>query len=253
MIHRLFRRRPAAAQEPEAPAGTRVYAVGDIHGRFDLLERLHQMVAVDAADHAEKRKVLIYLGDYIDRGEDSCAVVDLLLQPAPTGFERVCLKGNHEESLLQFLEDEQTGPAWLAYGGAATLFSYRVEPPQAPFDPSALLRAQTALKQELPHAHAEFFRNLPLYHLEGDYIFVHAGLRPNVPIASQAAEDLLWIRDEFLLSEARFEKTVVHGHSITDRPDIRPNRIGIDTGAFASGHLTCAILDGAGRRFLATG
>lgn len=231
--------------------GIRIYAIGDIHGCITPLRKLHQLIREHSVAQPVARNVVIYLGDYVDRGPDSRGVVDLLLsEPLPT-FEHVYLKGNHEEAVLRFLEDENNGPPWLAYGGDVTLSSYGVRPPQAS-DLAGLQRARSEFERQFPSEHRAFFNRLPLVHVEGDYVFVHAGLKPGVPLESQSEDDLLWIRDEFLCSNAEFGRIVVHGHSITETPAVRRNRIGIDTGAFASGRLTCLVLEGTSRSFLAT-
>jgi diadenosine tetraphosphatase ApaH/serine/threonine PP2A family protein phosphatase len=256
MITRMFGRpRPQQqphAVAPEVPPGSRVYAVGDIHGRVDLLRALHRLIQEDAVRRQAARNVVVYLGDYIDRGGESPAVIDLLLDQPLRGFERVHLKGNHEDSLLRFLDDASIGVAWLLYGGAQTLQSYGVAPPRAIGASEDMVRAQSELKQKLPKRHRQFMAGLELIHAEGDYLFAHAGVRPGVPLDQQLEQDLLWIRDEFLLSDAEFGKIVVHGHTITLRPDVQPNRIGIDTGAFASGTLTCLVLEGTDVAFLQT-
>jgi serine/threonine protein phosphatase 1 len=254
MLNRLLGRSRAAPTSmervaPEVPPGTRVYAVGDIHGRVDLLQQMHDLIHHDAYRRQAPRNVIVYLGDYIDRGTDSPAVLDLLLDAPLPGFTSIYLKGNHEDSLLRFLVDPSIGPAWLAYGGAATLLSYGVRPPDAA---PHLPRAQHDLGKRLPERHRRFMAGLTLNHSEGDYFFVHAGVRPSVPLERQIEEDLLWIRDEFLESEAEYGKIIVHGHTITARPDVRRNRIGIDTGAFASGTLTALVLEGAEWSFLQT-
>jgi serine/threonine protein phosphatase 1 len=253
MFSRLFSRSAAATAPVSAqvPAGSRIYAIGDVHGRLDLLERLRAMIVEDAEQHPAERKVVVYLGDYVDRGPDSRGVIDLLARAELPGFENIVLKGNHEDSLLQFLTDPGIASAWMAYGGDATLYSYGVRPPDAG-RVDDILAAQQAFAAALPPRHLAFLRALKLVHIEGDYAFVHAGFRANVAIERQDPEDMMWIRDEFLSSSADFGKIAVHGHTITDRPDIRPNRIGIDTGAFATGTLTCLVLEGTERRFLAT-
>ena len=233
------------------PAGSRIYAIGDVHGCVELLRKLQLVIVGDAANRTDVRKVVVYLGDYIDRGPDSRAVIDLLIDEPLPGFESVFLRGNHEDSLLKFLDDPQVGPEWLTYGGDATLYSYGVRPPDAA-RPDELLTAQKDLARSFPAAHLDFFRKMKLTHIEGDYAFVHAGFRENIPIDRQAAEDMLWIRDEFLDSQADFGKVVVHGHSIAASPVVRRNRIGIDSGAFATGVLTCLVLEGTDRTFLAT-
>jgi serine/threonine protein phosphatase 1 len=242
-------RSKAEAPPPEVPAGTRVYAIGDIHGRLDLLRQLNRQIVDDAAIDPVPRNVVVYLGDFVDRGSESSGVIDCLLDEALPGFETVHLRGNHEDSMLQFLGDILIGPAWLSYGGAQTLESYGITRPRSDRD---LIRAQGELRQVLPERHRAFLRRLKLTHVEGGYLFVHAGIRPGVPLERQAPQDMLWIRDEFLLSTTDFGKVVVHGHTITDEPDVQPNRIGIDTGAFATNRLTCLVLQGSEMRFLQT-
>jgi len=253
MFSRLFQRsapQPALVS-PQVPAGSRIYAIGDVHGRADLLERLRTVIVEDAKWRPIARKVVVYLGDYVDRGPDSRGVIDMLVREKLPGFESVFLKGNHEDSLLQFLTDPGITPAWMAYGGEATLYSYGMRPPDSR-RVEDVLAAQKTFIQALPPEHLAFLKALKLVHMEGDYAFVHAGFREGVPIEFQDPQDMMWIRDEFLFSDADFGKVAVHGHTITERPDIRPNRIGIDTGAFATGTLTCLVLEGTERRFLAT-
>lgn len=232
------------------PRHTRVYAVGDIHGRADLLRDLQAMILEDATGYDEFRKVIVYIGDYVDRGLQSREVIELLLDSPLPGFEVVYLKGNHEALMLDFLEDVKSGPGWLEIGGSATLFSYGVSmSDQLPLA-KRLAEAQSELKRQLPERHLHFLYNLSLQHSEGDYLFVHAGIRPRKPLDGQTEQDLLWIRGEFLESVVDHGKMVVHGHSITWEPEVRSNRIGIDTGAFASGVLTCLILNGTDHKFL---
>lgn len=234
-------------------AEPRIYAVGDIHGCVEELRALLGLIQVDAAAHSDREKVIIYLGDYIDRGPDSRGVVDLLIKEPLPGFESVHLKGNHEDTLARFLEDARIAPLWLSFGGAATLLSYGVQPPGFSASDAALQRAGRELSASLPADHVAFYRRLRTKHLLGNYLFVHAGVRPGVPLGEQREEDMIWIRNEFLSSKADFGKIVVHGHNITPSPDIWPNRIGIDTGAFASGRLTCLVIDGSTRNFICTG
>lgn len=217
-----------------APSGTRVYAVGDIHGRVDLLRALHGLIAADAEQGAALRKVVVYIGDYIDRGADSREVIDLLLDEPLAGFEAVYLRGNHEQALLDFYQDTAITPAWLSFGGDATLYSYHVASPALGDSAERLLQAQSEFKAKLPPRHLAFYRALALHHREGDYLFVHAGIRPGIALETQSEQDLLWIREAFLKSRADHGCIVVHGHSITPRPDSKPNRIGIDTGAWKS-------------------
>jgi serine/threonine protein phosphatase 1 len=253
MFSRLFARRsPPPEQRPsKVPDGSRIYAIGDVHGCVGLLRKLQAMIVDDAAAYGDARKLVVYLGDYIDRGVDSRAVIDQLIDEPLSGFESIFLKGNHEETLLQFLDDPQIAPSWMAYGGDATLYSYGVRPPDGA-RPDELLIAQRRFSEALPVRHLQFLRATGVLHIEGDYAFVHAGLRENVAIEQQSVDDMLWIRDEFLQSRADFGKIVVHGHSITESPMMQCNKIGIDTGAFATGRLTCLVLEGERRRFLST-
>jgi serine/threonine protein phosphatase 1 len=235
------------------PPGTRIYAIGDIHGRLDLLLQLQELIAADAARSSAHRRVLVYIGDYIDRGPNSAGVLDLLLDRPLPGFEIVHLLGNHEDTLLQFPDDMTVGPSWLTYGGVQTLVSYEIEvPPGSWRDERELRRLQGEVRRRVPRRHVEFLRSLPLTHIEGDYLFVHAGIRPGVPLERQERDDLLWIRDEFLHSHADHGKIIVHGHTISEEPVLQPNRIGIDTGAFHTDRLTCAVLEGSSRAFLQT-
>jgi serine/threonine protein phosphatase 1 len=254
MKSRLFGQRQRKIEPiPRAvPAGTRVYAVGDIHGSLVPLRLLRDAIKEHAAAHPIERKCLVYLGDYIDRGFDSRAVIEMLVNDPLPGFEHVFLKGNHEEGMLRFLADGSNALFWVAYGGIATMFSYGVKPPDPATSEDEVIRARKELAKKLPPDHLDFLAKLENYRIEGDYLFVHAGIRPGVPIDEQREEDLLWIRDEFLRSTQEFGKCVVHGHSITRHPDFQPNRIGIDTGAFASGTLTCLVLEGTKQELLAT-
>ena len=237
---------------PSPPPGTRVYAVGDIHGRLDLLRDLNLLIHADAARSQAKRKVVVYLGDYIDRGPESRAVVEHLLTRQLPGFECVHLMGNHEDILLRFLKDISVGPNWFAYGGIETLASYGVAPPESLTSIAELERAQRDLAAKLPSAHRHFLRGLRLSHGEGDYFFAHAGIRPGVALERQEQQDMLWIREPFLLSDEPFTKLVVHGHTITNEPQRRANRIGIDTGAYATGRLTSLVAEGTEQAFLQT-
>ena len=250
------RRRGAAARAslPAAsvPDGHRVYAIGDIHGRSDLFDRLIGLVTEDIRAGRPAQAHVVLLGDYIDRGLDSCGVLERLSQPAEGPFGTICLKGNHEDSLLRFLDDVSVGPNWLRYGGLATLVSYGIGRPDGMDEATFLDHAQEQLRRRLPARHLAFLRRLKLQVQVGDYRFVHAGVRPGVPLDHQDPDDLIWIRDDFLRSDADHGAVVVHGHTITDEPHIQHNRIGIDTGAFASGRLTCLVLEGETRRFLTT-
>ena len=248
-------KRPArpVAEPPPAPTmapGVRVYCIGDIHGRRDLLRDLHDKIIVDAGGFEGARK-LVYLGDYIDRGMQSREVIDELLETPLAGFESVHLLGNHEKTLLDFLDYPKQAAGWLAWGGRETLASYGVPLPPSfrQPDPEAL---RDALRERISGHHLEFFRQMPLTHVAGDYLFVHAGIRPGVPLQEQSDSDLLWIRQDFTESTETHGHVVVHGHSISEEVELLPNRIGIDTGAFYTGVLTCLVLEGTSQRLLQT-
>ena len=249
MLSGLFKSRKPA---PRAPAGSRIYAIGDIHGRSDLLADLRARILADAAGAGAARLVAVYIGDYVDRGMDSRGVIDMLLDAPLRGFESVHLIGNHEDMLLQFLDDSGAGPLWLGNGGGETLISYGVAGAPMSRGEGELERMRLELRKVFPVRHAVFLKHLAHSHVEGDYLFVHAGVRPGLAADRQSPDDMMWIRGEFLDSRADHGKIVVHGHSISGEPEIRRNRIGIDTGAFATGRLTCLVLDGEEQRFLTT-
>jgi serine/threonine protein phosphatase 1 len=253
MLDRLLKRlRPAPAPgSARLPEGRRVYAVGDVHGRADLLRELHRRIA-DDAEGAPGERAIVYLGDYVDRGPESRDVLDLLLDEGPAGFEQVTLMGNHEAMLLEFLENAESGPQWLWNGGGATLLSYGVSPPAQVGEGSALEELREALAAALPARHLGFLRGLRLSHVEGGYAFVHAGVRPGLPLELQGPEDLLWIRGEFLNSRLDHGHVVVHGHTIGRDVEIRPNRIALDTGAYVSGRLSALGLEDDRRWLLST-
>lgn len=221
-----------------------LYAVGDIHGRADLLARMLDIIAADTPEPPVERRLLVCLGDYVDRGPDSKGVIDCLLSDLPPGLAPCFLKGNHEDLMLRALADPAAVPHWLINGGDATLASYGIAPVG---DPEGLRERFAAA---LPTAHAAFLDSLALQFACGDYLFVHAGVRPGVPLDRQTPHDLIWIREAFLDSDADFGAVVVHGHTPTEVPVLRVNRIGIDTLAWASGRLTALRLQGARQTLL---
>ena len=231
------------------PDGERIYAIGDIHGHRDLLDRLLAKIAAHAASAPRARSTLVFLGDYVDRGPDTRGVIDCLTGPMPFVDRTVHLMGNHEHVMLGFIADAEKGAHWLSFGGVETLASYGIAVGREAVDHRALRRQLIAA---LPDRHATFLRNLDTSLRMDGYFFAHAGVRPGVPLASQSPDDLIWIRQPFLTSDADFGAVVVHGHTPAPMPDIRPNRINIDTGAYATGCLTCAILEGRHLSFLDT-
>lgn len=235
---------------PALSPGLRIYAIGDIHGRFDLLERMVTEIKGDLDKSRPARTIEIFLGDYVDRGPKSREVMEWLTKIPPLADERICLLGNHEEWLLKALDDHSHMPDWLFNGGGETLKSYGVKAQGA--GEMMLIELQKAFREALPSEHHVFISALPrMVDLEL-YLFVHAGVRPGIPLDQQNPEDLVWIREPFLRSEADFGRVVVHGHTPTVRPDVRRNRINIDTGAVFTGRLTCLVLEGATKRFLQT-
>ena len=231
-----------------------MYAVGDIHGRADLLAQMHRLIAEDAALLTPgTSKVVIYLGDYVDRGLESRQVIDLLIRDRLEGFQTVHLFGNHDAWLLSFLVDATIGPIWLRYGGDATMVSYGVRLGVPLDDVRYYEQLQDDLRQRIPRRHVEFLQGLELSFESGDYLFVHAGVDPARPLDQQATDDLLWIREPFLSSRRDLGRVVVHGHTVESEPIVRANRIGIDTGACWTGCLTCLVLEEGVFRFLTTG
>lgn len=218
------------------PDGVRVYAVGDVHGCAARLEELHRLIAADWAARPVGEAMLIHLGDYVDRGPDSRAVITRLAAGPPIpGLVTVNLTGNHEQMMLKTLAslDADDIELWLANGGEDTLRSWGLNPFD---DPEAWPDAV------LP-AHVAFMRDLPMMHQAGDYVFVHAGIRPGVALDAQRRDDLLWIREPFLSFDGDLGAVVVHGHTPVPAPLVRGNRIDLDTGAYLGGDLTCAVLE----------
>jgi serine/threonine protein phosphatase 1 len=228
--------------KPRLPDGVRIYAIGDVHGRADLLQSLLTVIDADLARSAPERAIQVFLGDYVDRGPDSRAVIDLLIERSKS-HETVCLKGNHEVFLLEVLKDPARLEEWRRYGGLLTLVSYGINPTMNP-TPEQQIELIEGLRQALPPEHLSFLQQLRPSFACGDFFFVHAGVKPGVALERQKEEDMLWIREEFLESERRFGKYVVHGHTPVSVPDIRSNRINIDTGAYATGNLTLLTIQG---------
>jgi serine/threonine protein phosphatase 1 len=235
----------------KAPPDTRLYAIGDIHGRLDLLDQMQEMIRSDARSSSATRFVVVYLGDYIDRGPASRGVIDRLLDDPLNDFERVHILGNHEEIMLQFLDHGLRAEPWFTHGARETYMSYGLEAPQ-PSDSLAFPAARAALRERLPAHHRAFLEGLTLSHREGDYLFVHGGIRPGVALDAQDPHDLVWIRYEFLESDVDFGVCVVHGHTPEPEPTVKRNRIGLDTGAWRTGVLTCAVIEGDSVRILQT-
>jgi serine/threonine protein phosphatase 1 len=240
------------ARKASVPPGSLVYAIGDIHGRLDLLDALLAMIVADAQGVEATERLLVFLGDYIDRGPDSAGVIDRLISGLPEGFASICLKGNHEAIMLDFLERPAQLNLWVENGAAATLASYGLDAYGFDWHWGDEAGCRDDLVAAMPANHRSFLEELRLSYQCGDYFFAHAGVRPGVPLDAQRPQDLIWIRAPFLESDADFGKVVVHGHTPGERPVVRPNRIGIDTAAWLRGTLTALRLEGTDRAFLAT-
>jgi serine/threonine protein phosphatase 1 len=235
---------------PTLPAGLRIYAVGDIHGRLDLLDQLLSRIDADLALRPAERPIFVFLGDYIDRGPRSRETIDRLIERAGMN-ECVFLKGNHEQIAIKCLSDPVLFHHWLRLGGVETLASYGVAPVSL-VNGKKIVELQAAFHRALPQAHFRFFRDQQTSFACGDFFFAHAGVKPRIELSRQTENDLLWIRQEFLTSSDDFGKTIVHGHTPTHEIEIRPNRINIDTGAFATGRLTCLVIEESSLSFIDT-
>ena len=239
--------------EARGPDDLRLYAIGDVHGRLDLLRETHARIGRDLAARPCPAFRIVHLGDYIDRGPDSAGVVERLIEVGRDG-DSVCLAGNHDLLVPAFLSDpEEAGDFWMTYGGEETLASYGVDPLSPALRAAPWTALRDAFAAALPEAHRRFFGALPFAERHGDFLFVHAGLRPGRPVEAQTARDLTFIREPFLSFEGDLGVVVVHGHTIVEAPDIRPNRVGIDTGAWRSGRLTTFVVEGGETGFLTDG
>lgn len=236
---------------PRTPRGHRAYVVGDVHGRLDLLEQLLGMIDRDMQSRPVRKSLLVFLGDLIDRGPDSRGVVQRLMTYRHDRLRPYFLAGNHEEVLLRLIAGERGLLAsWLRYGGSECLLSYGL-------DPQALAgtderNALSSIKQAVPKEHVRFLASFGDTLSFGDYLFVHAGIRPRVDLSLQSQSDLRWIRSPFLDDDGDHGMVVVHGHTISPSVDNRPNRIGIDTGAYRTGVLTALGLEGTEKWILDT-
>ena len=237
---------PSRSVNASAPADTRIYAVGDIHGRADLLSEITARIDDDIRRRPIAHTVEVYLGDYIDRGPHSRTVIDLLAVRLVAN-RAVCLRGNHEAVMEGFLQDPAILQYWEPLGGMQTLASYGIE---LHGDTETALDLQRRFLAAFPRAHELFMQCLRNQFSCGGFLFAHAGIRPDIPIEQQDVNDLIWIRDEFLESTLNHERFIVHGHTPVPHPDIRHNRINIDTGAWRTGILTCIAIEGSTIMFL---
>ena len=238
----------------DSTEGRLIYAIGDVHGRRDLLQTIVRKIAVDAiTSGSTEPPLLLFLGDYIDRGPESAGVVSYILAlRGQSGFEVRCLKGNHEQTLMTFCVDSAIGPTWIEHGGGATLASYGVVSPSKRTDMAAWEATRLAFSEAMPEDHWLFYRDLELSVTIGDYFFVHAGVRPGIALADQSEQDLLWSRGEFLAEKKPFEKIIVHGHTPVEAPILGATRVAVDTGAYATGVLSAVRLEGADQSVVST-
>ncbi len=232
------------------PAGVRIYAIGDIHGRLDLLTQLHQTIADEIERDRTGDWLVVHLGDYVDRGPETRGVLSFLLDRVSSDQRFVMLLGNHDAGMLDFVAEPSRDSLFARYGGIETAFSYGVE-------------LDLSSEGGLARTHGDFVRAVPGRHLRllaqartsltaGDFFFCHAGIRPGVALDRQKKDDLIWIREGFLDHPGLHPKVVVHGHTIVPTPDIHPNRVNVDTGAYHSGMLTALVIDGAEKRLIST-
>jgi len=241
---------PAKVRQPQGAKGYRAYVIGDVHGRLDLLDRLLAQVHADIARRPARKILLVFLGDLIDRGPASAEVLERLRTYRADGIRTVFLLGNHEEVLLRILDgDTSLIGSWLQFGGAQCLQSYGIDPRQIqPRDDKIL----TILRLAIPPRHVKFLQSFVDTCRFGDYLFVHAGIRPGITLEEQVQSDLRWIREPFLLDDSDHGCVVVHGHTISAEIEQRSNRIGIDTGAYRTGILTGLAIEDGERWFLDT-
>lgn len=237
-----------AYRDAAAPDGMRLYAIGDVHGRLDLLERMHAAIAAEIGRDRPDDWRIIHLGDYVDRGPGSRQVLDLLAAANADDPRVIALLGNHDEGFLDFLADPANDRLFVGYGGFETAASYGIV--LDTLTPQTLRNSHRALAAAVPAGHTAFLRALPRACAFGDFFFCHAGVRPGVRLDAQDPYDLIWIRGEFLHHPGLFDKVVVHGHTPADEPEVRPNRVNVDTRAFSSGRLTALVVEGREKRFL---
>ncbi|RWX75764.1 serine/threonine protein phosphatase [Neorhizobium lilium] len=254
----LSQKRPAPEQAAprrridmgDNPPAYPIYAIGDIHGCMDQLQRAEEKIATDIEVSGQSGPVVL-LGDYVDRGSASSQVIEHLVNPSALGLKRVPLCGNHDDIFGKFIEEPDLHLEWLALGGEQTLMSYGIDIHHVGLRQRGRnSKLKHVLAEAIPLSHKQFLENLPIHLKIGQYLFVHAGIRPEIPLQRQTDEDMMWIREPFLKEGPKLPLMVIHGHTPQPMPDLGPHRIGIDTGAFYTGKLTVLKIDGGQTRFL---
>lgn len=239
--------------DARAPNGIRLYAIGDVHGRHDLLAAMHRRIESELEYKPSADWRIVHLGDYVDRGPDSKGVIDFLIAAQKRDPRNLMLAGNHDIGFLDFLDVPDPDGLFMRYGGVQTAQSYGVD---LTGDASwfgkaeAVRRGHQALINAVPQAHVDFLRSLQLSLISGDFFFCHAGIRPDVPLESQSPQDLVWIRDVFHNHPGLYPKVIVHGHTPVPEAEVMPNRVNVDTLAWQSGMLSALAVDGADKRIL---
>ncbi|RUW71628.1 MULTISPECIES: metallophosphoesterase [unclassified Mesorhizobium] len=240
--------------DARGPEGMRLYAIGDVHGRLDLLAAMHRRIESELEYKPTADWRVIHLGDYTDRGPDSRGVIDFLIDARARDPRHLTLTGNHDVGFLDFLAEPDADGLFMRYGGIQTAQSYGVTLPAASgwfgTAETALREGHATLVAAVPQAHVDFLRSLPFSVAFGDFFFCHAGIRPGVPLESQSPQDLIWIRDAFHDHPGLYPKVIVHGHTPVPEAEIMANRVNVDTLAWHSGTLSALVVDGADKRIL---
>jgi len=234
------------------PQNMRIYAIGDVHGYLQLLRDIHLKIRNDLESNPTEEYKIVFLGDYIDRGPDSAGCVQFLIDLKAEDEHVICLQGNHEDKLENFLLNPlKVGDSFFTYGGVESAKSYNVDIAIYPMEKDKV-KARDELEENIPAEHRQFYAELMKSVAFGDYFFAHAGVRPAVPLSEQSDDDLIWIRSEFISNTALYEKVIVHGHTPAYPMEILPNRINVDTCAYDTGILSCLVLEGTKYRVIET-
>jgi serine/threonine protein phosphatase 1 len=242
-------------REARAPAGMRLYAIGDVHGRLDLLASMHAQIAAEIERDGVADWRIVHLGDYVDRGPDSKGVIDFLILARERDSRNIVLAGNHDIGFLGFLDQPDPDGLFIRYGGVQTAQSYGVDLTGighgvVAWATNALRSGHADLLRAVPQGHVDFLRSLPYSATFGDFFFCHAGIRPGIALEKQGAHDLIWIREVFHTHSGLYPKVIVHGHTPHALPEVLPNRVNVDTLAYESGRLTALVVDGAAKTIL---